>query len=262
MRVFVAGDVVGKPGRIAVENLYPALREEYGTDVFIANCENAAGGSGITPDIARQLHAMGIHVLTSGDHIWKEKSIVEYIDSDPYLLRPANAPPGAPGAGCTVLPSRTGPKVGVISLLGRVFMQPADCPFRTADQLINRLKADTNIIIVDMHAEATSEKMALGRYLDGRVSAVIGTHTHVQTADETILPGGTAYVTDAGMTGPFESIIGREIRPVLHRFITQMPAYFRVAREDVRISGVVLDINERTGKATGIQRLQRRLTPE
>ncbi len=259
MKIFFAGDVVGKPGRIAVENLYPAIREKYGINVFIANAENAAGGSGITPDIARQLHNAGVDVITSGDHIWKEKSLLEYIDDDPYLLKPANMPPGTPGVSSAIFISKEGFKVGVICLVGRTFMPVVDCPFRAADSLIKRLKADTEIIIVDMHAEATSEKMAMGRYLDGRVTAVIGTHTHVQTADEVVLPRGTAYITDIGMTGPFESILGREIEPVLRRFITQMPAFFKVARDDIRISGVVLEVNDRTGKAESIQRIQHRL---
>ncbi len=250
---------MGKPGRLAVENLYPAIRQEHGTDVFIANCENAAGGSGITPDVARQLHGMGIDVMTTGDHIWKEKSIIQYIDDDPYLLKPANLPPETPGATSAVFTSKDGVKVGVICLLGRTFMPAVDCPFRVADREILKIGSDSDVIVVDMHAEATSEKMAMGRYLDGRVTAVIGTHTHVQTADETIFPGGTAYITDVGMTGPHESIIGREIKPVLQRFVMQMPAYFKVAREDIRISGVILKMNHKMRKAESIQRVQYRL---
>jgi len=259
MRIFFAGDVVGRPGRMAVENLYPAVREEYGIDVFIANCENAAGGSGITPDIARQLYNFGVDIITTGDHVWKEKKILEFIDNDPHLLKPANLPPSTPGVSYSVLSTEKGTKVGVICLLGRTFMPPADCPFRKADELIEKLKGDADLIVVDIHAEATSEKVAMGRYLEGRVAAVIGTHTHVQTADEVVLPGGTAYITDVGMTGPFESVIGREIKPVLHRFLTQMPAFFKVAQNDIRMSGAIIDVNDRTGKAQSIERIQRKL---
>ena len=184
---------------------------------------------------------------------------MEYINNDPYLLKPANMPPDTPGGSSAVFTSKKGAKIGVTCLLGRTFMPPVDCPFRTADEMIGRLKQDADIIVVDIHAEATSEKMAMGRYLDGRVTAVIGSHTHVQTADETILPGGTAYITDVGMTGPFESIIGREIKPVLHRFLTQMPAFFKVARNDVRMSGVIINVNKNTGKAKSIQRIQYKL---
>jgi metallophosphoesterase (TIGR00282 family) len=259
MIIFFAGDVVGRPGRSAIETLYPAIRNECGVDVFIANCENAAGGSGVTPDIARQLHSAGVNVITTGDHIWKEKSILQYIDNDPYLLKPANMPPNTPGVSYSVFTSEKGTKVGVTCLLGRTFMPPVDCPFRTADEIMNRLKEETSIIVVDIHAEATSEKVAMGWYLDGRATAVIGSHTHVQTADETILPQGTAYITDIGMTGPFESVIGRETKPVLHRFLTQMPAFFKVARNDIRMSGVIIDVNEDTGKAKSIKRVQYKL---
>jgi metallophosphoesterase (TIGR00282 family) len=259
MKVFFAGDIVGRPGRTAIENLYPAIKVKYDIDVFIANAENAAGGSGITPDIARQLHSAGIDVLTSGDHIWKEKAILDYIGGDSYLLKPANMPKETPGALSAVFTAKNGDKVGVICLLGRTFMSPVDCPFKTAEYLVERIRSETPVIIIDFHAEATSEKQALGRFLDGRVSAVIGTHTHVQTADETILPNGTAYITDTGMTGPFESIIGREIQPVLHRFITQMPAFFKVATNDIRITGVVITIDPKTGKAESIQRIQHKL---
>jgi len=259
MKILFAGDIVGRPGRNAVEVLYPPLQKEHQPDLFIANCENAAGGSGITPDIARQLHSMGIDVITSGDHIWKEKSILDYIDSDPHLLRPANMPTGTPGSEYTIYSLPDGRKLGVICLLGRTFMAPVECPFRTADRILNMFKNQTHIVVVDIHAEATSEKNAIGRYLDGRVSAVIGTHTHVQTADETVFPQGTAYITDAGMTGPFDSIIGREIKPVIHRFVAQMPAYFKVAKNDVRINGVIIDIDDQTGKAKSIKRIQQKL---
>lgn len=258
MNILFAGDIVGRPGRTAVENLYPSIKEKYKIDFFIANGENAAGGSGITPEIAKQLHSAGVDVLTTGDHIWKEKTIIEYIAGDPFLLKPANMSQDTPGAFYCIA-NVSNYKIGVICLIGRTFMQPADCPFKTADYFINQIREKTPVIIVDFHAEATSEKQALARYLDGKVSAVIGTHTHVQTADETILPQKTAYITDTGMTGPFESIIGREIKPVLHRFTTQMPAFFKVANEDVRLTGVIISVNSSTGKAENIQRIQHKL---
>jgi hypothetical protein len=257
VNIFFAGDIVGRPGRRAVETLYPRLKEEYSIDLFIANGENAAGGSGITSDIVCQLHSFGVDVITMGDHVWKQKDILGIIDQDFRLLRPANFPPGTPGLGGTIVEVGRW-RVGVINVLGRVLMfrLPLDCPFRAAERELEKIRKETNIIIVDVHAEATSEKQAFGYFLDGRVSAVIGTHTHVQTADETILERGTAYITDCGMTGPFRSILGREIEPVLKSFVTRMPFYFRVAREDVRMTGVVLKIDEETGKARQIKRVQ------
>ncbi len=259
MKVFFAGDVVGKPGRRAIQNLYPVLKEKYDFDLFIANGENAAGGSGITSEIAEDLYGFGVDVITTGDHIWKQKEILNTIDKNRFLLRPANYPPGTPGLGSTIFETRNGDKIGIINLQGRIFMSTVDCPFRKAETEVERLSSITKTIIVDMHAEATSEKLAMGRFLDGKVSAVVGTHTHIQTADETILPGGTAYITDLGMTGPHESILGREIEPVLKRFITQMPSYFRVAKDDIRLSGALITIDAQTGKAAGIERIQIRL---
>ena len=249
---------MGKPGRRAIEDLYPRIREDYSIDLFIANGENAAGGSGITADIVWQLHSFGVDVITMGDHVWKQKDILKVIDEDHRLLRPANFPPETPGKGGIVVGSAGGRKVGVINVLGRMLMfrLPLDCPFRAAERELEEIKKETNVIIVDVHAEATSEKLAFGYFLDGKVSAVIGTHTHVQTADEVILAGGTAYITDCGMTGPFHSILGREVEPVVTTFVTRMPNYFKVAKEDVRLTGVLLDIDETTGRARRIERIQ------
>jgi len=257
MKILFAGDIVGRPGRKAIQELYPRVKEEHSIDLFIANGENAAGGSGITPDIVRELHSLGVDVITMGDHVWKQKDILKIIDEDALLVRPANFPPGTPGRGSTILEVRGKGKVGVVNVLGRMLMfrLPLDCPFRAAEKEVQELRKQTHIIVVDVHAEATSEKLAFGRFLDGRVSAVVGTHTHVQTADEVIHEGGTAYITDCGMTGPFRSILGRDIEPVLKSFVTRMPNYFSVAREDLRLSGVVLDIDEKTGKARKIERV-------
>jgi len=264
MNILFAGDIVGKPGRKAVEELFPRLKEEYSIDLFIANGENAAGGSGITSDIVWQLHTAGVDVITMGDHVWKEKDILNIIDEDHRLLRPANFPPETPGRGSIVVEVPGKGSVGVINVLGRVLMfrLPLDCPFRAAERELEDIRKQTNVIVVDVHAEATSEKLAFGYFLDGKVSAVIGTHTHVQTADETILDGGTAYITDCGMTGPFRSILGRDIEAVLKSFITRMPHYFKVAKDDLRLTGVVVDVNENTGKARSIQRIQVRCDEE
>jgi metallophosphoesterase (TIGR00282 family) len=264
MNILFAGDIVGKPGRKAVEELFPRLKEEYSIDLFIANGENAAGGSGITSDIVWQLHTAGVDVITMGDHVWKEKDILNIIDEDHRLLRPANFPPETPGRGSIVVDVPGKGSVGVINVLGRVLMfrLPLDCPFRAAQRELEDIRKQTNVIVVDVHAEATSEKLAFGYFLDGKVSAVIGTHTHVQTADETILDGGTAYITDCGMTGPFRSILGRDIEAVLKSFITRMPHYFKVAKDDLRLTGVVVDVNENTGKARSIQRIQVRCDEE
>lgn len=258
MNILFAGDIVGKPGRRAIELLYPDIKEQYSIDLFIANGENAAGGSGITADIVWQLHSFGVDVITMGDHVWRQKNILEVIDEDFRLVRPANFPPGTPGRGSTVVEVPGRGRVGVVNVLGRtlMFRLPLDCPFRAVERELELIKNETKVIIVDVHAEATSEKLAFGRFLEGRASAVIGTHTHVQTADEVVLEGGTAYITDCGMTGPFRSILGREIEPVLKSFVTRMPSYFSVAREDVRLTGVILEIDENTGKARRIERIQ------
>ena len=259
MRVLFIGDVVGEPGRRALKELLPKLNTKHNLEFVIANGENAAGGSGITPSLAEEIFGYGIDVITSGDHIWKKKEIIDYIDSNKRLLRPANYPDNVPGFGSTVVESESGTKVAVVNLMGRVFMQAIECPFRAAKREIDKLKDKARIIIVDMHAEATSEKIALGWYLDGTVSAILGTHTHVQTADEKILPQGTAFISDAGMTGPFDSVIGRKKEQILSRFLTQMPTKFEMADGDVQLHGVVIDIDEKTGKANSIKRIQEKL---
>ena len=255
MKILFIGDIVGKPGRQAVRELLPEVISERRIDFVIANCENAAAGFGVTRDIIEDLYSYNINVLTSGNHIWDKKEIREFAEDYETLLRPANYPSGSPGWGTVVMPNSSGISVGVINLMGRVFMKPLDCPFRTAEREIEKIKNKAKIIIIDIHAEATSEKEAMGWFLDGRVSAVLGTHTHVQTADESILPGGTAYITDVGMTGPFNSIIGIRKDAVLERFLTQLPNKFDVAKDDVRLQGVVVDVDGKSGRAKGIERL-------
>lgn len=259
MRILFIGDIVGEPGRHAVRELIPKIDKKEKLDFVIANGENVAGGSGITPALAEELFGYGVDVITSGDHIWKRKEIADKLGIDARILRPANYPVDAPGFGSTVIESESGIAVGVINIIGRVFMQAVDCPFKTAKTEIEKIKSRTRIIIVDIHAEATSEKIAMGWYLDGLVSAVIGTHTHVQTADEKILPGGTAFISDAGMTGPFDSVIGRKKEQILTRFLTQMPVKFEMAEDDVQLHGVVLEIDEKTGRADSIRRVQQKL---
>jgi len=259
MKILFIGDIVGEPGRRAVEKLIPKIKKREDIEFVIANGENVAGGSGVTPALADELFEHGVDVLTSGDHIWKRKEIVEKLDSDRRLLRPANYPPNVPGFGSSVISSESGIDVGVINLIGRVFMQPLECPFRAVKEILDKMKGKARVIIVDIHAEATSEKIALGWYLDGMVSAIVGTHTHVQTADEKILPGGTAFISDAGMTGPFDGVIGRKKEQILTRFITQMPARFEMAEGDIQLHGVILDIDEKTGKANSIKRVQEKL---
>ena len=259
MRILFIGDIVGRPGREAVKKLLPKIVKKKGIEFVVANGENAAGGSGITPSISEELLSYGIDVVTSGDHIWKKREIVDYIQSSKNLLRALNYPKGVPGWGSTIVESKNGIKIAVINLSGRIFMQPIECPFKASGEEVKKLKQKTSIIIVDIHAEATSEKIALGWHLDGKVSAVIGTHTHVQTADERILPNKTAYITDCGMTGPFDGVIGRKKEQILTRFITQMPTRFEMAESDVRLNGVVIDVDEKTGEANSIERLEVRL---
>ncbi len=259
MKILFIGDIVGEPGRRAVAELLPGIKKANGVEFVIGNAENVAGGSGITPSLADELFASGLDVITSGDHVWKRKEIIERIDSDSRILRPANYPAGAPGFGSTVVKSESGVEVGIINLIGRVFMQALECPFRAAKEEIDKIKNKARVIIVDMHAEATSEKIALGWYLDGTVSAIIGTHTHVQTADEKILPGGTAFLCDAGMTGPLDGVIGRKKEQILARFLTQMPMKFEMAEGDIQLQGAVIDIDEKTGKANSIKRIQKKL---
>lgn len=259
MKILFIGDIVGSPGREAIKNLLPELKKEFNLDFVIANAENAAGGSGITPKVAEELFNYSVNILTSGDHIWKKREIMELINQEPRILRPVNFPPGAPGRGWELFKVKDNFRIGVMNVQGRVFMEALDCPFRTARQAQEELSKDTKLIIVDIHAEATSEKVALGWYLDGKVSAILGTHTHIQTADEKILPAGSAYITDVGMTGSVDSVIGRRIEDVLERFLTSIPVRFEVAKENIQLQGVVLDIDENTGKARSIVRIQKKL---
>lgn len=256
MNVLLIGDITGQPGREATAEILPKLKQKEKIDFVIANAENAAGGSGITPQTCEELLNTGIDVLTSGDHVWKQKQILDIISIEKRLLRPANYPENDPGSGCGVYRTKEGISVGVLNLLGRVFMEPIDCPFRCAMGQINKISKQTNIIFVDIHAEATSEKVAMGWYLDGIVSCVFGTHTHVQTADEKILPKGTAYITDLGMTGPFDSVIGRKKEQILERFLSRMPVRFQVAEGDVRLNGAIVNIDEKTDRAVSIKRVQ------
>jgi metallophosphoesterase (TIGR00282 family) len=254
MLVLAIGDIVGKPGRQAVQALVPDLRKEYGIDLVIANGENAAGGFGLTIGTAQELLDDGVNVITSGNHIWAQKEIIPYLDEDVPVLRPLNYPPGVPGRGYLLKN-----KVMVVNLMGRTFMNNLDCPFRAMDALLEGRSSKTKVIIVDFHAEATSEKVAMGHYLDGRVSAVLGTHTHVGTIDARILPGGTAYVTDIGMTGPDDSIIGDDAEAVIQRFLTMMPHRLSVGRGKPVFNAIMVGVDEKSGKATSIERISREL---
>lgn len=259
MKILFMGDIVGRPGREAVRSLLPRIKEEENIELVVANAENAAGGSGLTPSICEELFSLGIDVITSGDHIWKKREVLDVINKDSRILRPANYPQGAPGTGATVVTTEAGVKVGVVNVVGRVFMQALDCPFRVATREIERLKEQTALIVVDIHAEATSEKQALGRFLDGQVAAVVGTHTHTQTADEKILPKGTAFITDLGMTGPFDSILGRRVEDILERFLMQVPIRFQMAKDDVQLHGAIVDIDTQSGLANSIKRVQEKI---
>jgi metallophosphoesterase (TIGR00282 family) len=254
MKLLLFGDVVAKPGRVAVLERIQDLREQHAIDLAIMNAENVAGGFSITPSLAEQLFASGIDVMTSGNHIFDKKEAIEYIKQQPRLLRPANYPPGTPGSGVWSGEIK-GTNVAVMNLMGRVFMPPSDDPFRVVDGLIGSFSPDVKVRIVDMHAEATSEKVAMGWYLDGRVSAVVGTHTHVQTADERILPQGTAYLTDVGMTGSYSGVIGMNKGDVIARFTSAISRRAEHSSGEVRICAAVVDIDEATGRARGIQRL-------
>ena len=259
MKILFIGDIVGQPGRLAVKTLLPKLREQHGLDFVIANGENSAGGNGITVRTAEEIFAAGVNVVTSGDHLWDQKEVMELLASEKRFVRPLNYPPGTPGQGSTVLEVRSGILVGVLNAQGRTFMPALENPFLLVPPEIERLQRQTRIIFVDFHAEATSEKIAFARMLDGKVSAVVGTHTHVQTADEQIFPGGTAYLSDAGFTGPHEGVLGREIEPVVKRFVTNMPQRFEVASGRIMLHGVVVEIDEATGKARGIWRVSEKL---
>ncbi|MEW6625013.1 MAG: TIGR00282 family metallophosphoesterase [Bacillota bacterium] len=256
MKVLFVGDVVGRPGRYILKKFIPQIKEEHKIDIIIANGENAAGGHGITYQVANELFDCGVHMVTLGNHAWDKKEIMDFIDTEERIIRPENYPACTPGRGYKII-SKNYLEIAIINLQGRVFMQPLECPFRTMDRIIEKISGRTNIIIVDFHAEATSEKAALGYYLDGRVSAVVGTHTHIQTADEKVLPKGTAYITDVGMTGPSESILGVKIENIITRFLTQLPNRFDVATGRSQLNAVVIDINNQTGSAVNIMRLQR-----
>ncbi len=250
-----SGDIVGEPGRRAIRQILGPLRNRHCADFCVVNGENSAGGSGITPKIFQELRDAGADVVTTGDHIWDNKEILPMVGAEPRLLRPANFPARVAGAGAVIVTSPAGVKLAVLNLMGRTFLRNLDCPFQVAEREVARLRAETPLIFVDMHAETTSEKIALGRFLDGRVTAVVGSHTHVQTADETIFPGGTAFLCDAGMTGPHESILGREIQPIIERFLTQMPQRFEVARQGIRFNGARIRADSTSGKALSIERL-------
>ena len=256
MRILFIGDIVGKAGRQAVEGLLERCVADHRIDFTVANGENAAGGMGITPAIASEFLDLGVDVLTSGNHIWAKKEIIPFLDEEERLLRPANYPDRVPGRGAGIFRLGNGKKIGVLNIEGRVFMRNLECPFRVSEKEVEKLKEQTPIILVDFHAEATSEKVALAWFLNGKVSAVVGTHTHVQTADERILSGGTAYITDVGMTGPLASVIGIRRQIALERFLTQVPVKFDVATEEIELQGVILEIDEQTGKSRSIERIR------
>jgi len=256
MRILLIGDVVGSPGREAVRKIVPVMRKQRDIDFVIANAENVAGGSGLTPETIDELLKNKIDVITSGDHVWKKKELYERLSKEERVLRPANYHEACPGSGMKIVSSESGKKVAVINLLGRVFMGPIDCPFRAAEREIRNINRETMIILVDMHAEATSEKIAMGRFLDGRVSVVFGTHTHVQTADEKIFPQGTGYITDLGMTGPQDSVIGRKIDAIVEHFLTGMPKKFELADREVELQGAIVNIDDESGKALSIERVK------
>ncbi len=258
MNILMVGDVVGSAGRSVFAKVVKQYRAEKNLDFVVVNAENTAGGRGITAKIAKELLTAGADVITLGDHTWDQKEIQQYILTESHLLRPANFAPGCPGTGLVTVGSAWG-DVTVINLVGRVFMKPYDCPFRKVDELLKDKSGLGNIVLVDMHAEATSEKIAMGRYLDGRVSAVVGTHTHVQTSDEEILSEGTAYITDLGMTGAKDSILGRDVEPIVSTFVTGMPAKFSLAKNKVVLEGVIIKVDRNTGKAESIERIREAL---
>jgi metallophosphoesterase (TIGR00282 family) len=253
LRILFVGDVHGRPGRRAVARRVPSLRRELGVDFVVANAENSAGGVGLTPQTAGELFAAGVDALTGGNHTWAKREAYGLLDSDPRVVRPANYPPGVPGQGSTVI-RRGGAALAVLNLQGRVFMEPLDDPFRVARAEVDRLRELTPFVLVDFHAEATSEKLALGYFLDGKVTAVVGTHTHVQTADERVLPGGTAYITDVGMTGPRDGVIGMDRDAILQRFLLQLPVRFEVASGAVQFNAVLVEADA-SGRATSIRRI-------
>ena len=255
MRILMVGDVIGRPGRAAFAKYTPTLRREKQVDLVVVNGENSAEGRGVTKKTLDELMLGGADVVTGGNHIWDKKEVLQFIDDEPYLLRPANYPTGVPGRGFCVYPLK-GANIGVMNLSGRAFLQDLDCPFQRAEDVLRELSGECRVLLLDFHGESTSEKMAMGWYLDGRVTAVVGTHTHVQTADERILPGGTAFISDLGMVGPWNSVIGFTKEPVLAKTTTGMPARFEVADGPAVYSAALLTVDEKTGKATGIERIQ------
>ena len=255
MKLVFIGDIVGKPGRQIVAQRIREIREAWQPDILLANAENSAGGLGATPEVIDELKKLGIAGFTMGNHTWRKKSIIPAMPGLPELVRPANFPPGMPGKGHTVITLPDGRKLGLLNLIGRVYMEPFDCPFRAADALLPELLKETRTILVDMHAEATSEKIAMGWHLDGRCSAVVGTHTHVQTADNWIMPGGTAFITDVGMCGPIQSVIGTDKEVVVKKFISGMPEKFEVATGAALLSAVAIEIDDNTGQARSINRI-------
>lgn len=257
MKVLVVGDIYGKPGRYILSELLQDIQEEFSIDFTVANGENAAGGFGITENIAKKLRSYGIDCITSGNHIWDRQEIVTFLDETDYLLRPANYPPTNPGKGFHLFRSDDKPAVGVINLQGRSFMKDIDCPFRACESIITSMKEETPVIVIDFHAETTAEKRAFAWFVDGKVSLVFGTHTHVQTADETILPNGTGYITDVGMTGPFESVIGVKREASIAYFMKKTPQRFDTAKKDRKLNGIVVEIDEASGRTTSIERLER-----
>ena len=255
MKILMVGDIMGSPGRRVFAWVVTREKQAGRVDMVVANAENSAGGKGLSASVANELFDAGADVLTLGDHTWDQKDMATHIERDTRIIRPANFAPGCPGKGMTTVTTDAGP-VTVINLVGRVFMKPYDCPFRAGDEQVKRAREAGKVVLVDFHAEATSEKVVMGRYLDGRVSAVVGTHTHVQTSDEKVLPGGTAYITDLGMTGPHDSAIGMELDTVTGTFLSGMPSRFKVASEGVTLEGVIIDVDESTGRARGIRRLR------
>jgi metallophosphoesterase (TIGR00282 family) len=256
MKLLFIGDIMGEPGRRVISRRLPKLVGQEGIDLVVGNGENVAGGFGITPELSEELFELGLSVITLGNHAWDKKEIYDYIRHEPRLLRPANYPDGVPGRGSVVVETPGGQKVGIVQVMGRAYMPTLDCPFQVAQRQVAELKAETPVIVVDMHAEATSEKMAMGHFLDGQVSAVVGTHTHVQTADEQILPNGTAYITDIGMTGPTHSVIGIKKELAIEKFLTGMPRRFEVASGPAVLCAVLVEIDPTVGKAIGIQRVR------
>lgn len=263
MKILCIGDIVGRPGRLAVKEIVPQLKKEFKLDYVVANAENAAAGAGLSTRLAKELLSYGCDVLTLGDHVWDQKDLEVFLNETSNVIRPANFPEGVPGRGWCVVKKDKLPPLAVTNLLGRTFMRyHLPCPFRTLDAIIEEIKKQATVVILDMHAEATSEKVAMGYFADGRISAVVGTHTHIQTADERILPQNTAYITDLGMTGPYDSVIGQDKESIIRRYLMSMPLKHHVASGDVQLNGVIVEVDEGTGKAVAIERVRRALAAD